>query len=678
MCLVGATLLDEDAEEKKSDADELSFTAPKEGSYEVIGTVKDDDATKPDCAIKIIRSTVKDELYKYLLESDIIIYDITRDVNQIDEAVWAVSELQADLDKILKPKTFILISTVLTWAKTKPTDPEEPDIPFTEEDYRRRKPQPHFKEQLSAEKTVIKLGKGTKKKLNTYVIASGLTYGNGEDIFHDLFKKAWHNAPHLICIGNGANIVPTIHIKDLAAVIQNIADSPPASKYIIAKDDSTTTLEEIVKKISVMLTTGKIIYMKPEEALLNNLLTQLDFDMLQVNLSMDAIFVKENMKINWVSELGLAENISQIVKEYKNERKLMPLRVCVFGPPGVGKSTVAEQLCKHYKLHHLKLKDIIDEYIQNLVELEQRGRTINQQSEEQIIDEEEDAKIQSAITKLEEINDCKEQNNQRLDDGLLIMMVREKLLSKPCQNQGYILDGFPKTAEQTKLFEATGDDEEDEKESGDAKIIMPEFIFSLEADDEFLQNRICMLPESVVVGTHNTEEGFSRRLAEFRRNNTEDNTVLNYFDELELHPIKIDVVKDTSEMMGDTVQKIIEIIKSPRNYGPTKEELEQTRLAIEKELYRKNEEDRILKEKLEMEEEATRKLREKEWARQLYEVKQQEFEQLKVRSIPLRHYLMRHVMPTLGKGLIDCCKVRPDDPVDYLAEYLYKNNPQID
>jgi adenylate kinase len=36
---------------------------------------------------------------------------------------------------------------------------DDPEIPFTEEDYRRRKPHPNFKEHNSAEKTVMKLGK---------------------------------------------------------------------------------------------------------------------------------------------------------------------------------------------------------------------------------------------------------------------------------------------------------------------------------------------------------------------------------------------------------------------------------------------------------------------------------------------------------------------------------------
>lgn len=33
----------------------------------------------------------KDQLYEHLLECDVIVYDITEDPDQIDEAVWAVS-----------------------------------------------------------------------------------------------------------------------------------------------------------------------------------------------------------------------------------------------------------------------------------------------------------------------------------------------------------------------------------------------------------------------------------------------------------------------------------------------------------------------------------------------------------------------------------------------------------
>ena len=68
---------------------------------------------------------------------------------------------------------------------------------------------------------------------------------------------------------------------------------------------------------------------------------------------------------------------------------------------------------------------------------------------------------------------------------------------------------------------------------------MPEVVICLEATDQFLKTRIMNLPESVVAGTHNTEEGLLRRLTEYRTLNTEDETVLNYFDEFEIHPEKI-------------------------------------------------------------------------------------------------------------------------------------------
>lgn len=89
---------------------------------------------------------------------------------------------------------------------------------------------------------------------------------------------------------------------------------------------------------------------------------------------------------------------------------------------------------------------------------------------------------------------------------------------------------------------AVEDDDEPEeaaKVGNYNKFLMPEFVISLAANDEFLKQRIMNLPESEVVGTHNTEEGLNRRLDAYRSANTEDDTVLNYFDELEFHPERI-------------------------------------------------------------------------------------------------------------------------------------------
>ena len=38
----------------------------------------------------------------------------------------------------------------------------------------------------------------------------------------------------------------------------------------------------------------------------------------------------------------------------------------------------------------------------------------------------------------------------RLDDDMLTQIFKIKLMSPPCQNQGYVLDGYPKTLEQAQ------------------------------------------------------------------------------------------------------------------------------------------------------------------------------------------------------------------------------------
>lgn len=44
-----------------------------------------------------------------------------------------------------------------------------------------------------------------------------------------------------------------------------------------------------------------------------------------------------------------------------------PLRVCILGPPAVGKTSVIKKLCEHYKLHHIQIQNVIEEAIAALV-----------------------------------------------------------------------------------------------------------------------------------------------------------------------------------------------------------------------------------------------------------------------------------------------------------------------
>ncbi|CAH1263996.1 AK7 [Branchiostoma lanceolatum] len=427
-CVVGSSLEEgEEGSEGEEDRGSDYIPPSKEGTYTIIGTLQNPANAKPDWVKEVVQYAAKEELADHLMECDIIIYDITEDPDQIDEATWACSALHAELEHFDNPKMFILLSSVMTWAKSKPLDPDDPEIPFTEDDYRRRKPHPNFKNHISAEKLVIKNGKTNKGKFVTYVVAAGLAFGMGESIFHFLFKAAWEGkSPALQVFGTGTNIVPSIHIKDLAGVLQNICDQRPKTRYIVAVDDSQNTLEEIVraiasnlgngkvkklskedydflKHISTHLGDGKVKHVTKEEALLSKDLAQADFDQLLVNLRMEAMFVKESMRIMWIAETGMCENIDTVIREYKQSRGLLPMRACIMGPPAVGKTTIAKKLCEHYKLHHIKIKDVIDEAVENLKRLSARA----DEGEE----EEDDGKAQEAQELLDAIQESRESNN---------------------------------------------------------------------------------------------------------------------------------------------------------------------------------------------------------------------------------------------------------------------------
>ncbi|XP_074765377.1 adenylate kinase 7 isoform X2 [Athene noctua] len=660
-CVVGASLESIGEEEEKDENDsaaEVSSRA-KEGVYQIVGTLSEPESTKPCFAEEAYAVSSREELLSHLLECEIILYNITEDANQIEEAIWAASALHTEMEHFATPKLFILISTIMSWAKSKLPDPEDPEIPFTDEDYRRRKSHPNFMDHINAEKLILKLGKTNKHKFPTYIVASGHQYGAGEGVLHYFFKIGWlSETPAIPVFGDGNNFIPTIHVLDLAAVLQNIADHRPRFHYILAVDLSMHTLQELIK--------------------------QMHLDMLLVNLRMESMFLKETFNIKWVAQAGLVENIEQIVNEYKQSRGLLPLKVCIHGPPGVGKSTIAEELCKHYKLHHIKINDVISETIANLEKIvASKELDSNSMREEGVSDEEEEGEnVEAAHELLSRIKERMEQNAGCLDDQYVIKFMKDKLKSMPCRNQGYILDGFPESYDQAKdLFNLESENEEEGIKGKIPKcdeLITPEFVISLSASDEFLINRIINLPERIVAGTHYTQDRFLQSLNLFRELNTDDKTVLNYFDELEIHPQFIDVAKFEDPENRFIVKEIIKEIGEPRNYGLTEAEKEN--------LERKAAEDRLLKEAQEKaereckeaEERAERMANWEEWNKHLEEVKRQEQELLEAQSLPLRNYLMKNVMPTLMQGINECCRIRPDDPVDFLAEYLFKNSNDIE
>ena len=100
------------------------------------------------------------------------------------------------------------------------------------------------------------------------------------------------------------------------------------------------------------------------------------------------------------------------------------MKLTIMGPPGGGKGTQAEVLCAKIGIHHISTGVIIRNAIREKTEL---GKV----AEDYIA------------------------NGQLVPDKLVIDMVSKRLSEKDCEN-GYILDGFPRTLPQADAMDEIG------------------------------------------------------------------------------------------------------------------------------------------------------------------------------------------------------------------------------
>jgi hypothetical protein len=143
-------------------------------------------------------------------------------------------------------------------------------------------------------------------------------------------------------------------------------------------------------------------------------------------------------------------------------------------------------------------------------------------------------------------------------------------------------------------------------------------IIKLDASDEFLCKRIMNLPEKLVQDTHNTEEGLTRRLAEYRLLNGEDETVANVFEEeFDLTVIKMgaEIIEEDKSYLHKNIVDLIKVnyMKEARNYGLTVDEKEALKKIETEEKLKKEREEKEERERKEAEEAVERVRKQTEW-----------------------------------------------------------------
>jgi adenylate kinase len=623
-------------------ADKNSTAPPEEGEevperWEVIGTLADSQ-TKPLWVSRVVEQT-PEALEAAFLECEMTVLDCLHEPALAEKQLAAIPAS----DKITAPKVLIGISSVVTWTRTS-VDEEAPETPLTEDEYKRRRPQVNFKDLLALEKLVTKSKRDDV--LRTHVVAAGVPYGAEEDIFHPLFKAAWHCKPlPLLSLEDGSNLLPTVHIADLCSVVERLLeqDSKP---YLLAVDagqqqEQPQTLLAITTKLSAELGTGELT--RPVQA--DVFITQ-DYEFFQAGIRLAPAAVDE-LGFEWHMKEGLLANLSAVVKEYRDARKINALRLVVHGNDDLAMHALAQAVAAEYKVPHVHAATAVAKAAAGTDELA--------------------AEIHAA--------------GATVSDILTAKVLRRELTSAGCLNQGYVLEGFPQNLEQAKLIfrsppegeEAEAAAEEGEAPKETAAPAAPEYVVVLEATDDEIKRKQLALPDTKV-----TEAEMAARLATYRQHNQEDSpTALLALPALA--SVEALTLSSGGEASADDLLGKVRIyLGQHRNYGPSQEELDAVRELAEQEAAAVAAAEEAKRKGQEAEERAEAERRKALEARRMAELQMQERELLEVRSQPLRNYLMANVIPTLTEGLIEVCKVKPDDPIDHLAEWLLRNSPVDD
>ena len=156
---------------------------PHSHPAQVLGSLNAGES-KPIQVDRIVESDMA-SLRRAFEECDVCVLD---GLNAFEEAKAFIGVV-SQYEKVLQgSKSLIVVSSVMTWTHTTPNEEVEGELgaPLNESDFKKRRPHSNFKELLNLEKMVTKL---KKEGLTSRVVAAGLTYGNGEDIFFPLFKK---------------------------------------------------------------------------------------------------------------------------------------------------------------------------------------------------------------------------------------------------------------------------------------------------------------------------------------------------------------------------------------------------------------------------------------------------------------------------------------------------------
>ena len=578
-------------------------------------------------------------------------------------------------------------------------------LPFKEEDFYKRIPDNKYMSHKSIE-TLAMSSIESKKNLHIYVICSGILYGSGEQTFYEYFKRSWlQNPTKLPIVGKGKNIVPTIHLIDLARLILRVIKLWPKSHYILAIDKAKkSTQKDIIQAIANSMGSTQVEHCPLFEV--NHFPFLLP---LQINLKMKAssVFNDEPVpeseaneelddqelekranerKFKWHSENGIVGSITTLNNEFNNFRDLKPVKVFITGPPASWKKYYSKILSNIYNIPIITVLDIVEKAKNLQGELGDEIRGKLEELKTQMLDD-----YENLPPKEKKLVDPSKLE-PHVPDEFLYKVLRLKLQENVCRNRGYILTGFPRNFQDgLKVFlikqkKEGEDDNQDEQEINYEEMIIdnsicPSNIIVLKCSDEFLTKRIMDMTEAQTKNSHFNQKDLKRRLKQYKDANCSADgspSIQQLFKSRGIDIIEINADNPISDMIIGRMKLFIERNGKPKNYLNEEEVVEKKRVEKFNEFFKEKidkEDDAISKKKkIELE---LRSQREDIDGERLQDKIKEENRYLKEKAEPLFNYIDKSIGPILIDALREVCEKNPPDPISYMAKYFFKRSLDV-
>lgn len=571
----------------------------------------------------------------------------------LEDLHFAINALKVD-PKANPPKVygelesdvvFIAISSAMVWSGTKP---EVAGAPLKDSDYLRRQPAEgsQYEQWKEMEDLVFSCFNREGSQVKGFVVAGGVLYGEGESIFVEMFKDAWRGVQSHVVVTPGINKVPTVHVRDMARVVRQVitnaeginpleatpyflaVDQPPAAKE--GQAPMPASQKDIVQAIVDEMGEHYDVPRVSKASVAEGGMTELQDAMaLDLWLEPSAIALAEDFCASleppgWICKNGLLPNLRTIADEFCNGQKLRAMRILVAGPPNSGKTNLAQAVADHFKVPHLSLP-------------EELGST-------------------------------------DLDKTIA------QISSSVCHFRGYVLDaggiGF---AEAEKLFrydiEVPKTDEEQEAEPEGGEPAPPKIERRLNEETCPAMVIITQAPAATCKARWQSSgaslEAFEKSMQAYVNNNlTQDvHSLQDFFQDVAGKGVlNLPIDGKDEEDIFESARIYIERNGRPYNYLTPEEEV--SRQIRERRAEKAKATAEAAESMKQKDDSSAEKREEQRQAARLRIVANHEAAQQKLRDLPLREYLMQYMVPNLTEGLVEVCKVLPDDPVDYLANYL--------